>query len=326
MIKNLLVVFLACTTAWLAFLVSRGESLRGPDNASASRSALPGPEIAPPVASAAKNIPAPPAQSELATLRSQNGELHNLVRDLQAEVSILNARRMPAPKAAVDPTSLSQPAQRLLVAMLGNKETAGLALDWIKADQAPRYASLLALANLDDAQREQLRTLLANRYATRLELAAADAESLSAAQQQQVDGNLRGQIEQLVGSDIAGLFDKADGKPISFDGIQRLDTRLRFEAQPLTREQYLPLWNLMSSQVFYTSPGDTPQTILQRRIDGANAISEGARSILTPSQLKVLDAQLHDNLAPARAQAAVLSAAPGLPPPIAAPAAASPPR
>lgn len=308
MAKNLIIALLACSTsafAVVAFWRQARPSTSPP--VIATDAAAKAPEQA--RETRATESPGEPAiamltpdAEEAAAMRRENARLQQLVRDLQSEVSILNARRMPAPSMNPDRPSLPQLPQQLLVSLLGNPETVGMAMDWIKADQAQRYASLIALTNLDEDARGELRDILAERYATRLDMAAVGLESVTSEQRLQLDGEFRTRLENLVGSGMTAMLEKAEGKPISFARMQRLDEQFRYEATALTADQYLPLWNLVSAEVQYASGPVAPEALMQRRIDSTEHIIDGAREFLAPDQLAVLASTFDRDIAMARVQ------------------------
>lgn len=240
------------------------------------------------------------AEAELTRLREQLAQAEATVRDLRGEVSLLQAGRAPGPALGSRPAGGVPVPRALLSELLGKPETIGLAMDWIKADQYSRYAALIARqTQLSDAQREELRTLLAERYATRLDFASAAAQvEFPDDEKRAVNAEFHQKLVALVGEAEAELFERVETKPVSAERLQQLDDRLRYEAAPLDRDQYTALWPVLSSGVFYMK---RPQTetdaaaLLQQR-EAANAkVLAGAESLLQPAQYKALERLLHDD-------------------------------
>lgn len=307
MLKNALIMVLACATTVLAVMAFRADA---PTRAAGDHPPMVE-SVATSFAPAVTPVATPavvagsPAEAELTRLQAENERLTAEIGNLKSEVSYLNARRTPAPSVTQGGQGMPQVSQRILSGLLGKPETVGLAMDWIKADQSRRFASLIALAGLEPAREAELRDLLAERYASRLDVAAAGVAGVAVDQRQQMDADFRARLEGLVGADVAALFEKAEGKPVSFERMQRLEDRLRYDAQPLTREQYLPLWNLISSQVAWVTAPRTEadlQKLLNHRIDASATIAVEAEKLLDANQLRVLRALLQDDVALARVQ------------------------
>ena len=305
MFKNLLIALLAVSTAAFAFLAWKSGPTQpeADQNASAQRTL---------VATAFKSTQTAASQTaalknELQQTAQENKRLDALVRELRGEISILQAGRSPGPGAQRGAGNPPLPVSRaILNELLAKPESVKLAMDWIKADLAPRYASLIALqTQLTDAQREQLRTLLAERYATRMDLAAAGTASLTPELKAQLDTDYHAQLVQLVGADGAALFEKSEVKPVSWDRMQRLDERLRYEATPLNQQQYAALWPILSEAVFYYKPptnDDEVAALIQQRGDGNQKALAQAGALLNPGQLAALSRLNDDDLATWRVQ------------------------
>ena len=239
------------------------------------------------------------AEAECVALREQLAKSEATIRDLRGEVSLLQAGRSRGPSLGAGPRAMALP-RAVLSELLGKPETVGLAMDWIKADQYPRYAALIGRqTQLTDAQREALRTLLAERYATRMDFSSAAAEgALPDDQKRQVDAEYHQRLVALVGAEEAELFERVETKPVSADRLQRLDDRLRYEAAPLDREQYTTLWPVLSSGVFYMKPpqdeADVASLLAQRTEANAKVLA-GAQAVLQPAQYRALERLLHDD-------------------------------
>ncbi len=240
------------------------------------------------------------AEAELAALKDQLAKSEATVRDLRGEVSLLQAGRGPGPSLGNRPSSTLPVPRAMLSEMLGKPETVALAMDWIKADQYSRYAALIARqTQLTDAQREELRTLLAERYATRLDFSSADADgALPEGQRREADAEFHRKLVALVGGAEAELFERVETKPVSAERLQQLDDRLRYEAVPLDRDQYAALWPVLSSGVFYMKRPQTQadaDALLQQRTEANAKVLAGAESLLQPAQYKTLARLLHDD-------------------------------
>lgn len=239
------------------------------------------------------------AVAELAELKDQLAKSEATVRDLRGEVSLLQAGRGHGPSLSGRPGAM--PISRAMLSeMLGKPETVGLAMDWIKADQYSRYAALIARqTQLTDTQREALRTLLAERYATRMDFSSAEADgALPDAQKQEVNAEFHQKLVALVGDSEAELFERVETKPVSAERLQQLDDRLRYEAAPLDRDQYAALWPVLSSGVFYMKRPQTQadaDALLQQRTEANAKVLAGAESLLQPTQYKTLERLLHDD-------------------------------
>jgi hypothetical protein len=305
MYKNILIALFAFSTTAFAFLALKsGPTQSEADQNTPAQHAL--------VATAIKSTQAATSQAaalktELEQTAQENKRLDALVRELRGEISILQAGRSPGPGAQRGAGNPPLPVSRaILNELLAKPETVKLAMDWIKADLAPRYASLIALqTQLTDDQREQLRTLLAERYATRMDLAAAGTASLTPELRAQLDADYHAQLVQLVGADGAALFEKSEVKPVSWDRMQRLDERLRYEATPLNQQQYSALWPIVSEAVFYYKlPTDDAEVdaLIQQRIAGNQKALAQAGALLTPGQLATLSRLNDDDLATWRVQ------------------------
>jgi len=300
MLKNILIALLAVSTSAFAFLILQSGSTQPtpePDNAIHRAS----------VALATAAGKSAELKTELMQTVEENKRLDGLVRELRGEISILQAGRSPGPGAQRGAGNPPLPVSRaILNELLAKPETVKLAMDWIKADLAPRYASLIALqTQLTDDQREQLRTLLAERYATRMDLAAAGTASLTPELKAQLDADYQAQLVQLVGADGAALFEKSEVKPVSWDRMQRLDERLRYEATPLNQQQYGALWPILSEAVFYyklpTNDAEV-DALIQQRVDGNQRALAQAGALLNPGQLAALSRLNDDDLATWRVQ------------------------
>jgi hypothetical protein len=297
MIKNVLLALLALTTVVLATFALRRPA---PLGTSANGAPLPSRTKANSDPTAAAEAARPdPAATDLARVREDNRRLDALVRELRDEISVLQAGRSPGPGALRGAGNPPLPVPRaILDELLGRPETVKLAMDWIRADITPRYASLIALqTQLNDDQREQLLSLLAERYASRMDLAAVGNGSLTP--------DYHAKLVQLVGDDSAALFEKSEVKPVSWDRMQRLDERLRYEATPLNQQQYTALWPILSEAVFYYHAPATSteaEALIQQRIDGNQKALAQAASQLNPAQMKTLSRLLDDDLATWRVQ------------------------
>jgi hypothetical protein len=239
------------------------------------------------------------AESELGALKDQLAKSEATVRDLRGEVSLLQAGRSHGPSLNGRPGALPVP-RRLLSEMLGKPETVGLAMDWIKADQYSRYAALIARqTQLTDAQREELRTVLAERYATRMDFSSAEADgALPDAQKQEINAEFHQKLVALVGESEAELFERVETKPVSAERLQQLEDRLRYEAVPLDRDQYTALWPVLSSGVFYMKRPQNEadaEALLVQRTEANEKVLAGAESLLQPAQYKTLERLLHDD-------------------------------
>ena len=239
------------------------------------------------------------AEAELAALKDQLAKSEATVRDLRGEVSLLRAGHGPGPSLSGRPGAVPIP-RAMLSEMLGKPETVGLAMDWIKADQYSRYAALIARqTQLTDAQREELRTLLAERYATRMDFSSAEADgALPESQRREADAEFHQKLAALVGESEAELFERVETKPVSAERLQQLDDRLRYESAPLDRDQYAALWPVLSSGVFYMKrPQDQADAdaLLQQRTEANAKVLAGAESLLQPTQYKTLERLLHDD-------------------------------
>jgi len=295
--KNLLIGLLVSTTLacgalalWFAYrsaaLEARAEELAAVQSQSA-------------MALAKGSETAIAAEAELAALKDQLAKSEATVRDLRGEVSLLRAGHGPGPSLSGRPGAMPIP-RAMLSEMLGKPETVGLAMDWIKADQYSRYAALIARqTQLTDAQREELRTLLAERYATRMDFSSAEADgALPDAQKQEINAEFHQKLVTLVGESEAELFERVETKPVSAERLQQLDDRLRYESAPLDREQYAALWPVLSSGVFYMKrPQDQADAdaLLQQRTEANAKVLAGAESLLQPTQYKTLERLLHDD-------------------------------
>ena len=172
--KNLLIGLLAFTTLACGVLAVWSSQQRATLEVRVEQQAAVQPQAA--AAQAKEAATAAAAEAELATLREQLAKSEATVRDLRGEVSLLRAGRGFGPSLSGRPGALPVP-RAMLSEMLGKPETVGLAMDWIKADQYSRYAALIARqTQLTDAQREELRTVLAERYATRMDFSSAEAD------------------------------------------------------------------------------------------------------------------------------------------------------
>jgi hypothetical protein len=254
-------------------------------------------------------------------LLETNRKLEQEVRNLRAEVSILQVGRSPAPSLSGGRVSAVPTTSRAMLAhLLADPATVGEAMDLIKADQSQRYAALFAqMSHLSPAQQAELRHLLAERYATRNDLAMLGGQSaLSAAEQEQLTQEYRRRLVALVGEADAELFERVETKHISWDRIQRLDERLRYAESPLDKQQLVELWPIVSNGIFYYRPpqNEAALTALIQRRETANAqVLANARRVLNTRQYAALEQVLRDDTAAWRVQmrAMVLAArtAPG---------------
>lgn len=295
MVKNLLIALLTISTGLLAVLtfVPKAPLRNGPVVRSAS------------VAPAAPAGQAAALEGKLEDAAAENRRSDALIRELRGEISILQARRSAGPTGRLGSDVLPVP-RAVLRELLGKPETVRLAMDWIKSDLRRRYASLIALqTQLSAAQREQLLDLLAERYATRMDLAAAGTIDLAPGMEGKFDDDYQAKLAQLVGEDGAALFEKSEVKPVSWDRMQRLDERLRYEATPLNPQQYAALWPILSEAVFYYRPptsDDAAAALIQQRMAGNQKALTQAGALLDPAQMKVLTGLLNDDLATWRVQ------------------------
>ena len=242
--------------------------------------------------------------ADFGRVHEENQRLNALVHELRSEISTLQAGRSPQLGAQSDSGNLQLLAQRAIfkeLLGLGQFATFKLAIDWIKADIAPRYASLIAFqTELTDAQRAQLLSLLAERYENRMEyFAAISTASYMPEAAMQLNNFYHDRLVKLVGDDSADLFEKSEAKPVLWDRMQRLDVRLRYEATPLNRQQYAALWPILSEADFYYRPTTTSaeaDTLVQQRIDGNQKALAQAATHLTPAQTKTLARLLDDDV------------------------------
>jgi len=192
----------------------------------------------------------------------------------------------------------------LLAELLAGKDTSGMAMDWIKADLTPCYASLLAL--FDPEKREALRDLLAERFAERTAVAAFGDNPAGATSARDFEAEFKGKLDALVGPADAELFLRTELKPLSWDRIQRLDDRLRYEAAPLNKEQFTTLWPILSSEISYgAAPSDEASgaALLQRKTEGNQRILDQAGQLgLSTAQIGSLSRLLTDDLATLRVE------------------------
>ena len=295
--KNLLIGLLAFTTLACGVLAVWSSQQRATLEVRVEQQAAVQPQAA--AAQAKEAATAAAAEAELATLREQLAKSEATVRDLRGEVSLLRAGRGFGPSLSGRPGALPVP-RAMLSEMLGKPETVGLAMDWIKADQYSRYAALIARqTQLTDAQREELRTVLAERYATRMDFSSAEADgALPEGQRREADVEFHQKLAALVGDSEAELFERVETKPVSAERLQQLDDRLRYESVPLDRDQYAALWPVLSSGVFYMKRPQTQadaDALLQQRTEANAKVLAGAESLLQPAQYKTLERLLRDD-------------------------------
>lgn len=234
---------------------------------------------------------------ELDSLQAKNDALLNEIGDLKHELSVYNAHRQ-RPSAAPANQSAELPAGPL-IQMLGDEATADLALEWIRADQSRRFASLIGLAELQPESKDKLLQLLTERYATRSDIGQFGADALPSDEQQGLENDYRSQLSSLVGDEMTELFLKAETKPLSFARIQEIDTQLRFDGGALTREQYLPLWNLLSSTIQVgVSVRDAASlaAVTERAIANNLSILPEAQQVLTPTQYASFEQRIHSDI------------------------------
>jgi hypothetical protein len=295
--KNLLIGLFALTTLACGALAFWSSQQRGALQVRVEQQAAAQSQAA--AVQAKEEADAAAAVAELAALKDQLAKSEATVRDLRGEVSLLQAGRGHGPSLGGRSGALAIP-RSMLSEMLGKPETVGLAMDWIKADQYSRYAALIARqTQLTDGQREALRTLLAERYATRMDFSSAEADgALPDAQKQEANAEFHQKLVALVGDSEAELFERVETKPVSAERLQQLDDRLRYEAAPLDRDQYAALWPVLSSGVFYMKRPQTQadaDALLQQRTEANAKVLAGAESLLQPAQYKTLERLLHDD-------------------------------
>ncbi len=296
MYKHILIAVLAAAAATPAVSAMNSPAPVGP----AARS-----PADPANAPVARDAEAEALRTQLAEAVAENRRDEALIRELRGEISILQATRSTGPTGRLGSSPL--PVSRaVLRELLGRRETVGWAMDWIKADLRMRYASLIALqTRLTEAQRRQLLDLLAERYAARMDLAATETTDLPPQTEIDFDTDYHAKLVRLVGEEGAARFEKSEVKPVSWDRMQRLDLRLRYEASPLTVRQYAALWTILSQAVFYYRAPATQaeaDALIQRRTAGDQAALAQAAGVLDATQLRVLDGLLQDDRATWRVQ------------------------
>jgi hypothetical protein len=178
--------------------------------------------------------------------------------------------------------------------------TMKLAIDWIKADIVQRYAPLIAFqTQLTDAQHEQLLMLLAECYKARLEFAANGNPSIPPEAKAMVTDFNYNRLAQLIGNDNAAWFKRSEAEPVTWDRVERLDRRLRYEATPLNQQQFAALWPILSEEVYCCQPPMTSaeaDTLVQQRRDCNRKALAQAGAQLTSVQTKTLSRLLDDDL------------------------------
>lgn len=236
-----------------------------------------------------------PADAKLA---EENAALRQEINDLKAELSAYNARRTRPKTTSPNASARPLPADPLF-RMLENEETAGLALDWIEADQSKRFASLIALTRLNPAEKADLLKLLTDRYANRADIDRIGSDALPPEERVAFESEYQRRLQNIVGEDMAALFLKAETKPLSFARIQEIDTRLRYDAEPLSPEQYLPIWNLLSSTIqvgVSTGTPDSAASFAATAIENNLGILAEAQRILSPTQYQAFEARIQEDI------------------------------
>lgn len=238
------------------------------------------------------------AQSaELEALRTENAKRAQEIEDLKNELSVYNARRQ-RPSSAPQRSFQAVPAGPLM-SMLNDDSTVDLALDWIRADQSQRFASLIALADLGPEEKSRLLQLLTDRYAHRSDLNHLGIDALPPEELREMEAEYRRKLESAVGEPMAEMFLKAETKPLSFARIQELDTLLRFEGEPLAQDQYLPLWNLLSSTIqvgVRFNDAESVAAVTERGVSNNLGILPEAQRLLSPTQFAAFQERIQADI------------------------------
>ncbi|MBD5780868.1 hypothetical protein IEN85_15320 [Pelagicoccus sp. NFK12] len=233
------------------------------------------------------------SSSEYEILKEENLALQKEVAELKNELSVYNARRQ-RPRASQAGSGLTHPGDPML-AMLHDESTVDLALDWIRADQSRRFASLIALSEVGPLEKERLVELLTARYANRADLNQLGLEALPEEERRDIEASYQQELRSLVGDSMAELFLKAETKPLSFARIQEIDTLMRFGNQPLTQEQYLPIWNLLSNTIQVGVRMNDAASVIEvteRSINNNIEMLDEAEALLEPAQFAIFEERI----------------------------------
>lgn len=194
-----------------------------------------------------------------AARREEPGRLKLACKLAQEDNQSLERQIEVATQAATKakPTSFKEPRQWPSVNMsvlskLGNDpETAGLLLGYYRAQQHRRYSSLYAALSLDEAGLLALNDLLAERAATRSDIAkVTTAGSDASATRELYARQFTTEITRLLGPDKAALVLEAERNP-AWPKVNALGAQLAYQNASLNEAQLLSLlkdWNENSSQ------------------------------------------------------------------------------
>lgn len=291
-ISNLVIITLLASNVLFAFLFF-GKQEAVPVSEPISESLVESEAESPSVAEPPPSVEEASYLAAMESLEEENRALQKEVDDLKNELSVYNARRQ-RPRAAnvrTRPTRFGDP----MIAMLEDEATAELGLDWIRTDQSRRFASLIALCELSAERKEELIVLLTDRYAHRSDLNQFGTDALPEEELQDIEASYQNELRSLVGDSMAELFLKAETKPLSFARIQEIDTHMRFGDEPLTQEQYLPIWNLLSNTIQVgerMSDESSVVAVTERSISNNLSMLTEAEAILTPSQYVVFEERI----------------------------------
>jgi hypothetical protein len=225
--------------------------------------------------------------------------------DAEARALQTSSGPTPATTPALPPSEIVQEAvageisNDVLLRLLGDPETASVARDCVVATQRQRYAALCAYLGLSAAQNAALTSVLADRATQKLQDAAQTAAGSAAASRAQRDRQFETALRGVVAPSDVALVQLVERRPVTWSKLRRIEDRLRYEATPLSKEQFASLMSLLAGEVqslpAQLDPGSIA-AVVQARKDGDARTARSARSFLADDQYQVLLAQMSEDL------------------------------
>lgn len=245
---------------------------------------------------------------ERAQLRGQLERAETRLMPLVAEVEAMEAKPEPTPRengAITDAAAASdrpdRPEQRPNSLMENPQFVAAMQAQQ-RARLDNRYADLFRKLNLNPAQVDEFKALLAERQSSRMDvLAAARDEGLSGRENreelrkliQQAEGEIDADIRQLLGETAFREYQQYEQTAPQRAVVNQLETRLSYSGAPLTPAQSEALINVLAAASNggdgAPSPAADGPGVFGGRSQGiTDEVLTRAQGVLGPSQIEAL--------------------------------------